>query len=243
MLLASLVSVVGATTFVFPKPQGYVSDYADLLDSQTRLKIEQMARSVEQLTGVEMAVVIVKSTIPYDHLEYATRLFANWHIGKAGQDNGVLLLLALNERKIKIETGYGIEEIIPDGKAGEILDTYVMPKLRDGNYSEAMYNGALGIAQTIAAKYNVTIDGAYFPVEKEDDGSASVLQALFVLLFVLFVLNSRFGFIPLLVGGPFYSGYGSFGGGFGSFGGSSGGSGFGGFGGGMSGGGGASRGF
>jgi len=244
LVLFVLSSAVSAANFVFPKPQGYVSDYAETLDSETRLRIEQMARVVEQQTGIEIAVVIVRSTLPYDHLEYANRLFANWHIGKAGQDNGVLLLLALNDRKVKIETGYGIEDVITDGTAGEILNQYVMPKLHDGNYSEAMYNGALGIAKTIADKYKFTLDGTYYPVEQDTDASANVLQAIFIIFFVLLLMNSRFCWLLFFLGGgPRDNGFGSFGGGFGSFGGGGGGGGFSGFGGGMSGGGGASRGF
>jgi uncharacterized protein len=235
-LFLSSVVFAGVVNFVFPKPQGYVSDYADLLDSQTRLRIEQLARTLDLQTGAELAVVIVKSTLPYDYLEYANRLFANWHIGKAGKDNGVLLLLALNERKIKIETGYGIEDIITDGRAGELLDTYVVPKLRENNYSEAMYNGSLAIAKTIADHYKGSIEGDYYPVERTDDSSASVFQILFFLIVLSFVLNSRYGWLPFIWGsgslsGPGYSSFGSFGGGFGSFGG------------GMSGGGGASRSF
>ena len=233
LCLLLLAAPVYALKFVFPQPQGYVSDYADCLDANARLRLENLARELERRTGVELAVVIVKTTLPYDHLEYATRLFAHWHIGKEGQDNGVLLLLSMKERKVRIETGYGIEEIIPDGKAGELLDKYVVPKLRSEEYAQALYNGAFAIADTLGQFYHVNITGEYYPVQQAEDAPQEILQILFFCLLIVLLASSRFGWWPLIImnnyGGYRPSGFGSYGGGFG------------GFGGGASGGGGASR--
>jgi uncharacterized protein len=219
----------------FPKPQGYVSDYASVIDRQTRVKIEHLARSLEQKTGTELAVVTVKSTLPYDHLEYANRLFAYWQIGKSGKDNGVLLLLDIKGRKVRIETGYGMEKIITDGKAGEILDLYVLPKFQKRLFAEGLFNGALAITHTIADFHDVEIDGNYYPVTQRAANTQDLFSSIFSLIFIILVLSGRLGILPFLMfggfGGRHNSGFDSFGGGFG------------GFGGGFSGGGGASRGF
>ncbi|MFC1517874.1 TPM domain-containing protein [Candidatus Margulisiibacteriota bacterium] len=233
ILIFAVILPAQALKFVFPRPQGYLSDYANLIDRPTRLRIENIGRTLERRTGAELAVVVVKSTLPYDHLEYANRLFAHWQIGKEGQDNGILLLLALKEKKIRIETGYGIEEIIPDGKAGEILDKFVIPKFREDQYAEGVFNGALAIAQTIGQHSGVKITGEYYPVQEYQDDSADLLATIFTIFFLFFIFSGRVGIFPFLLFGGFGShssrGYGSFGGGFG------------GFGGGISGGGGASR--
>ncbi|MBU0579799.1 MAG: TPM domain-containing protein, partial [Candidatus Margulisbacteria bacterium] len=223
IIIFFITSAAYALKFVFPQPQGYVSDYANALDRQTRLRIENLGRVLERNTGSEMAVVIVKTTLPYDHLEYANRLFAHWRVGKEGQDNGVLFLLALKEQKVRIEVGYGLEEIINDGKAGEILDKFVIPKFKEGKYSEGLYNGSLAIAQTIGEHYKVPIVGDFYPVQEVKETSADLLYSLFFLLFIFLVFSSRLGLFPWIFLGGFgsshSSGFGSFGGGFGGFGG------------------------
>lgn len=215
-----LAAPVLAKKFVFPRPQGYVSDYADVLDRKTRLRIENLGRELERKTGAEIAVVIVKTTLPYDRLEYANRLFANWHIGKEGQDNGVLLLLSMRERKVRIETGYGIEEIIPEKKAEEILSKYLLPKFREDKYQEGLYNGALGIAKAIGANYGVKISGVYYPVQQIEENTIELMQILIILLVLLLAMIIKFGAWPKIfikIQHIYPNSFGSFGGSLGEF--------------------------
>jgi uncharacterized protein len=180
-----------------------------------------------------------------DYNEYANRLYEAWGIGKKGDDRGVLVFVTLKERKMRIEIGYGLEGLIPDGLAGEIRDKYMIPYLKQDRFGEGILNGTLAIANIIAEDAQVSLTGQ-MPV-KRPARRRSLFSGLlpiiifFLLLFGMGRRRGRGGLLPLLLltsmGGRGY-GRGGFGGGFGGFGG-----GFGGFGGGMSGGGGAGGGF
>lgn len=105
----------------FPRPDGYVNDFADVLTSDDEAYLENYLRTLEAETSAEVAIVTVTSMEGMTIEEYANRLFADWGIGKAQTDNGVLLLVAPDDRAVRIEVGYGAEGILPDGLAGEII--------------------------------------------------------------------------------------------------------------------------
>ncbi len=229
----------------FPEPRGHVNDFANVIAPNVAAQIEALCQELQQKTGAELAVATFSSIGDEDPDEYANRLFAKWGIGQKGKDNGVLLFLALGERKkVRIETGYGVEGILPDITAGRILDNYVIPEFRQGDYSAGLLGGARAIAGVIAADAGVEITGAVRPTwrRQRDDGEFSPL-AIIILLVIIIALG-RSGLLgPLLLSGMFGGGRGRYRdwGGGGGFGGGFGGGGFGGFGGGGSGGGGAGR--
>lgn len=244
VIIACLILLSFAVSFAqrnrFPDPEGWVNDYAQTISSEFESKIEGLAVEVERKTGVEMTVVTVENMQGWTVEEYASRLYEAWGIGKRGLDNGVLLLLAMEERKVRIETGYGLEGILPDGRAGEILDRYALPDFRDGAYGSGLYRSLVAVAAIIAEDRGVTITGTErirFRSERPESRGGSGL--FFIIVFVFLMIVTRGRILPWLI---FSMMMGSGGRG-GSFGGGSFGGGFGGFGGGMSGGGGASRGF
>ena len=102
----------------FPEPAGYVNDFAEILSEQQIQSISNYIKELQEKTTAEVAVVTMKSVAPYDINVYAVKLFEKWGIGVKGDDNGVLILLSLKERKVRIEVGYGLEGILPDGLAG-----------------------------------------------------------------------------------------------------------------------------
>ena len=168
-------------------------------------------------------------------------LFDSWKPGKKGKDNGVLVLLAVKERRWRIETGYGVEGILPDGLCGEIGRNYMVPYFKEAKYGEGLYQGVRAIANVIAKDAHVTLVtlGNFEEITTENQSSSSTPNALqTVILFiiiVLFIVISNFGsYRSRYYGGTYYGG-GSWGGGFGGGGG--------GFGGGGGGGGGAGGGF
>jgi uncharacterized protein len=139
--------VAGAS---FPASQGYVSDFAGVLDAAGRTELEALLRHTEVQTTAEIAVVTVSSLDGMTVEEYASRLFAAWGIGKKGKDNGVLVLVAPTDRKIRIEVGYGLESVLPDGLAGEVIRTDFLPRFRDGDYRGGIQQGVnhvIGIVQ------------------------------------------------------------------------------------------------
>ncbi|MDD5688101.1 MAG: TPM domain-containing protein [Elusimicrobia bacterium] len=217
-----------------PKPTGWVADYAGVIDDSSSQQMSAIIQELEQKTGAEIAVVTVKN-LGNDSIEnFSVQLFKRWGIGKKGKDNGVLLAASIDDRKVKIEVGYGLEGILPDGLCGEILDTYVIPNFKEGAYSKGLTTGVLAIASVIAKDAGVELTGGTIGVKQ--GGKSSPLGIFFQFLFFIIIIYVfiRHPFLFLLFLGT-SGGRGSGGGGFGG--------GFGGFGGGMSGGGGASRGW
>jgi uncharacterized protein len=227
---------------LFPKPQGAVNDFASLIPPNEKQMMEAISREVLQKTGTAIVIVTVDTVGENDYETYANELYADWGIGKKGEDKGVLIFLTKKERKIRIETGYGVEGILPDGLVGQILDDYVIPPLKKDDYGRGLLNGTIAISQVIAKEAGVTITGnlpyrqSFTPRRSPSLGSRLFSLFFFIILFFVVMRNPLL--LPLLLFGMGGRGGRIGGGSFGGFGG-----GFGGFGGGLSGGGGAGRGF
>lgn len=227
----------------FPRPMGAVNDFAGVISQRYTQSMESLAREVLGKTGTSVIVVTMKDIGGDEPDDYANRLYEAWGIGKKGEDKGVLIFLAVKERKIRIETGYGVEGILPDGLVGDILDRYVIPYLRKNDYDKGLSNAVVAVSSVIAKDADVSLSGEpqtrLQPVSAEKKGG-SIFSLIMLLIVISLLLGTRQGrrmlpfiLLMLLMGGR--GGGGGSGGGFGG--------GFGGFGGGMSGGGGAGRGF
>jgi uncharacterized protein len=234
------------------KPQGYVSDFAGVIDATSRARLNEYCGMVESSTGAQMALVTISSLEGEPVEDVANTIFRAWGVGQKGKNEGIMLLLAVGDRRSRLEVGYGLEPILPDGMAGSILRE-MRPALRQGNYAEAMMAAAETIGNDIAQAKHVALTGPGLPrrVHRSVGGEipwAVVLGGVFLLIWLLRAGGPRGyggsgggGFLPgLILGGLMgRSTWGSRGsGGFGGF--DSGDGGFGGFGGGDSGGGGAS---
>lgn len=228
----------------FPQPENAVNDFADVIPPEYESRMNQLAQALWDQTGTAVVVATFRDLGGEDPEGFANRLYEAWGIGKKGEDKGVLILVALKERRVRIETGYGVEGILPDAKVGGILDQHVVPFLRLGEYGKGLYNGMVAVAQVIALDAGVGLDFDRYTPTTATQPKAKRGIGLFTLLLILFVifglLGRGLGFFPFLFFPWIFMGGGGrgMGGGFGGFSG-----GFGGFGGGMSGGGGASRGF
>ena len=230
----------------FPKPSGYVNDFAGIIPQNYKTRLRSLSLELKQKTGAELGVVTMEDIGGEEYTEYANKLFSSWRIGAKDKDNGVLIFLTLQERKTRIETGYGLEGILPDGLAGEILDKYTLPFLKRGDYGKGLYGAAMAVAAIISQDAGVKLTGIPKNYPKSISKKPSLLGSFFgsiiPLLIIIFILGGRMGILPWILLGSMMGGrgYSGFGGGFGS---SGFGGGFGGFGGGLSGGGGAGRGF
>jgi uncharacterized protein len=230
-----------------------VNDFARVIDSSSAAEIDRMIRTLKAATGDAVVVATVPSIEPYgDIREYANKLFENHGrgVGDKGKNNGLLILLAVRERKVWIEVGYDLEQWVTDGFAGETSRLDMVPEFRQGRYGGGLRIGTERIIGRIAQGRNVTLQGVRVPRERTPQGTPSLPAGFIFLAIVILLAISRIG------GGPgglrtwgrsgwsgWSSGVGPFGGGFGGFGGGGGGGGgfgggFGGFGGGSSGGGG-----
>ena len=135
----------------YPAPRGAVNDFANVIDQASSAKMEALAREVLQKTGTAVVVVTVPTIGEGEEISlYVNGLYKAWGIGKKGEDKGVLIFLTIKERKIRIETGYGVEGILPDGLVGEIRDTYLKPQLQAGNYGKAFYDTMYACSSYIA---------------------------------------------------------------------------------------------
>jgi uncharacterized protein len=229
------------------KPQGYVSDFAHVLDDSSRARLEAYCGRVEQVTGVQMAIVTLDSLDGEPIEDVSNSLFRQWGVGKKGKDEGIMLLLAIKDRRDRIEVGYGLEPILPDGFDGSVL-RQARPLLRQNQYGAALYAAADEMGSRIAAAKGLTLDVSLRPqrrIVQERPGIPWWLIVIGIIVLLLLMRGGGGGFwTGLLLGNLLGRGGGGGGWGGGGFGGydsgGGGGGGFGGFGGGDSGGGGAS---
>jgi uncharacterized protein len=225
------------------KPEGYVSDFARVIDPQSKAALEQYCAAVQSATGAQVALVTLPSLQGEPVEDVANTIFHSWGVGSKGKNDGIMLLLSVADRRSRLEVGYGLEGIVPDGLAGSILDD-MRPSLRQQHYGEAMMAAAQTIGSTIAKAKGTTIN-VQLPrrIQRQPSDSIPwpvVLGGIVILFWLIRGGGSGGGFLPGLILGNMMgrSTYGSRSGG--GFGGYDSGDGFGGFGGGDSGGGGSS---
>jgi uncharacterized protein len=249
LLFASSLLAIDIATL---KPQGYVSDFASVIDGQSKADLEAFSANVEKATGVQMAFVTLDTLAGESLEDFTNDLYRRWGVGQKGKDEGLLLLLVVRERRSRLEIGRGLEEFIPDGMAGSLLRD-MRPYLQQAQYGHAFVIAARSLAQRISQAKSVQIPQEA-PLRRRPPPRPArneipwpVLLGGLLFLFWMMSAGGRRrgggggGFIPGIIlgnmmGRSSYGGYSR--GGFGGY--DSGGGGFGGFGGGDSGGGGAS---
>ena len=207
MALALGVSLAAQT---LPKSTGRVNDFANVIDAATEAEIDRQLDQLEQKTSSEIAVATVSSLDGMSIEDYANRLFKEWGVGQARQDNGVLVLVAPNDRAMRIEVGYGLEGVLPDGLAGQVTRDEFLPRFRDNDYSGGIRNGVNRLAQIVEKHQVLTPEElAQF---NESNSAEEVPYWIVIPFFGLFVtigfgmvgigLRSKTGF-PILFGSLF----------------------------------------
>jgi len=254
-LAAVLFALVAAAAQTLPALTAPVNDFAGVIDPASAVELDRRIRALESATKDAVVVVTVKTFAPYGSIEeYAVKLFEQAGVGQRGKDNGVLVVFAQQERRVRIEVGYDLEEFITDGFAGDIIRQAFLPAFRDGRFGEGLLAGTTRIIERIAARRGV---GPLTPQPARDESpntTPPLVGLIGAIILILIISNFRGGFRGSRGrrrwgpwsgwtggAGPFGGGFNT--GGFGGFGSGGGGGGFGGFGGGRSGGGGASGGW
>jgi uncharacterized protein len=257
LLLGVLVLAAGAAPAraqTFPALTQPVNDFAGVIDKESAAKMDRMIRALKEKTGDVVVVASVRTIAPETDIRpYATKLFENAGrgIGEKGRENGLLVLLAVTERRVWIEVGYGLEEFITDGFSGETSRQVMVPYFRQEQYGAGLAAGVERIIGRIAEGRQVTLDGVPPPRPIASPAPSFPPGTIVILIVVAFIVLRAFsgmnrynqprGWGRRRTWSGWSSGVGPFGGGFGGGWGSGGGGiggGFGGFGGGRSGGGG-----
>ena len=199
MLCLACLAAGAQTLAPIPALDSPVIDTTGTLDALARQNLEAQARALQQRKGSQLQVLVVATTEPEDIAQYAVRAFEQWKLGRKGVDDGVLLVVAKDDRRVRIEVGYGLEGAIPDATSIRVIQEYLVPKFRAGDYTG-------GITDASAALVRL-IDGEPLPAPmvetraQGDGGGGDWLFALFAALIVAQVARGIFGRAPSLLRG------------------------------------------
>lgn len=198
LFLAFLATVSFAEPQIPPAPTGsiYVADYAGVLSPETKARINDTGQQLSQRTKAQIVAVTVKSLHGQLADEYGLTLLRKWGIGDKQLNNGVLLLVAVEDRKSRIEVGYGLEGALPDAKTGQIQDDYLLPYFRQGDYDKGILNTYMALTAVVAKEYNVEFKNEAIAGRKTQEADNSwwnelpwwakfVAAAIIILLFLL----------------------------------------------------------
>jgi uncharacterized protein len=221
-----------------PTPPRLVNDLAGVLLRQEADDLERKLVAYNDSTSTQIAIVTVRTTGDYDISETALKILRDWGVGSKEKNNGLVILAAIEDRKVRIETGYGLEGAVPDAIANRIIDQIIVPNFREGHYYQGLDQAVNAIEKAAAGEYKA------IPKKRRGKGGGSIFVLVVVAIILLSMINNRrgggttisrrgWGGWGIPMGGGWSSGSG---GGWGG----GGGGGFGGFGGGSGGGGGAS---
>ena len=246
ILLSCFIFPAGAATPTPPAmPRDYVTDLAGVVHDDAKVRLNALLRELEQKTTAQVLVLTVQSLDGESIEQFALTTKETWKLGQKGKDNGVLIVVAVNDRKYRLEIGYGLESVLPDSLVGTIGREYLVPYFKKGDYSSGIYSGTTAVASIIAENEGVQLAGRQ-PVGGRDSIRRQPLTFMQKVLFGLFILVAGVYCIThprqcllLLMVAQMGGGRGGWSGGGGGFGGG----GFGGGGGGRGGGGGASGGW
>jgi uncharacterized protein len=224
LLLCSFIIPVWAATPEPPsKPSAYVVDLANIINNETQRKLNGYLKELEEKTTAQVVILTIQS-LDGDTIEgFSLKTAEKWKLGHKGKDNGLLITVALKEKKYRFEVGYGLEPILPDSMVGSIGREYLVPYFRKGDYGSGLFNAAVATAKTIASANGVELTGLPKPAgagKKRDSFSLVSILIIIAAILGLFVLpaflmsrnRNRSGWTGSGPGGGWYGG-GGFGGG------------------------------
>ncbi len=182
------LSPVHAQDIDYPDYVGYVNDFAGLMDAASTSDLETLIDGVEKGTGAEITVVTIDSLEGITIEEYAVDLFEYWGIGKADEDNGILILVALLDREVRIEVGYGLEGVITDLEAGRIIDNIIVPNFKEENYNRGIYDAVVTISNQIYGEEELGTMGEEQGTSSSSGGFFSRIPTGYICCFPVFII-------------------------------------------------------
>ncbi|HEX2188219.1 MAG TPA: TPM domain-containing protein, partial [Longimicrobiaceae bacterium] len=205
LLLAVLTALPAAAQLRLPRPTGYVNDFADVIPAAQEAEIDRVVQEVRARSGGEIAVVTLPSLQGRTPTEAALQVLREWGVGRSGQpgdslaNTGTVILVAPNERELRIELGYGTNTFITAGEAGRIRDRDMIPHFRTGDYGTGILLGVRAVAQEYAERFGFELTGDVpaLPQEPAEQprprGGGGGGGLLFILLIIFILLASRGG--------------------------------------------------
>lgn len=188
-LCLTMVGSISAVT-IPDRPDQYVVDLAGIIDDPTKTKLNGYLQELEQKTSAQFVVLTIKSLEGETIESFALNVAHDrWRLGQKGKDNGLLLLVAVDDRKYRIEVGYGLEGILPDSLVGSIGREYLVAYFRRGDYSEGVFRSALALSTEIAKAAGVTITGMpELQVTRPRSKPGNSIGGIVFLVFLIIVL-------------------------------------------------------
>ena len=176
-----------AMAYDFPKPISWVSDYAGILTNEQKLELDSILKGIETTDSTQIFVCIMNKIPEGFTLEsYVNDLFTQWKVGQSKKDNGVLLAIFIQDRKMRIEVGYGLEDKLTEAQSMMIISNEIAPGFKSGDYYSGIKKGVQGIVAAVRGAYQGT------PKKQSTGGEGdSIGFIIFVIIFVLFVILSR----------------------------------------------------
>jgi uncharacterized protein len=235
-LLILFIAVLHMSALKVPALKGHVNDNAGILDRLDEQNIENYLTQFENASSIQIGLLTIQSLEGENLEDYSIRVADAWKLGQKGKDNGVLVLIAMKEKKIRLEVGYGLEGSLTDAKSGYIVRNYFLPSFKKGDFYMGIVAGIQAITGVLSDELNITDEQIAQSRQKEESGKTGIPFGLIIFLFMMFFgglgRRRRGGLLSALFLGSMLGGgnHRSGGGGFGGFGGFSGGGG--GFGGG-----------
>ncbi|MCQ2578349.1 MAG: TPM domain-containing protein [Treponema sp.] len=196
--LAVLVFLSPLSALGVPSLNRRVTDNAGIMNSNDMDSLESYLEYVENHTGIQIAVLTIKSLEGEDLASYSMKVCETWKLGEKGKDNGALLLVAYDERKVRIEVGYGLEGDLTDTKCGLIIRNVIIPEFKNGNYSRGIVNGVKNMGGIVAGD----LEYVDHTVTREIDENGSPFAVIGMLIWVVFmflVLSSKNGLLKWLI--------------------------------------------
>ncbi|MCR4742836.1 MAG: TPM domain-containing protein [Treponema sp.] len=223
-LLALLtLNITGLWALEVPALKGRVNDYANIINQNTEEEIVNYLKSLEDSTGIQMVVLTIPSLQGDDITSFSIKAAEKWQIGRKDKDDGALLLVALQERLVRIEVGYGLEGKLTDAKCGLIIRNVIIPEFKDGDYSSGIEKGIKNMVGIASDNAELITDSVEEDKDESSEVAYGILSMIIWLIFLFIIIISRSGrrsfFGPLFfIGGSNYrrSNNSSFGSGFGS---------------------------
>jgi uncharacterized protein len=182
----SLLASTSGQPKISPHGGVWVHDQAGVLSGAVKAQLEALLQAHRDSTSNQIAVLIVPSLDGGDIDGYAVEVFKEWKLGQAGKDNGVLFLVAMQERQMRIEVGYGLEGVLTDAMSSRINRNEVAPFFREGNYEGGIQAGVVAIIKTIAGEY-VNEN----PIPSRKKSKRSPFGSIIFIIIMLIVMSRR----------------------------------------------------